>query len=116
MPKHPFDYHRPSAEQVERITAIREACKAMHDAIMAHCPSSRERSLAITNLEQVSMWANKAIVMEEGTPVDPSQSPAPKTAIEAHFERQGIVLNKLKPGQEIDVSKYAIPDSVSRPI
>jgi hypothetical protein len=30
---------------------------------------NRERSLAITNLEQVSMWANKGIVMADEGPV-----------------------------------------------
>jgi hypothetical protein len=75
MPKHPFDYHRPSADQVERITAIREACKACYDVIQENAPASADRTLAVRALEQCSMWANKAIVLEEGTPIDPSQSP-----------------------------------------
>lgn len=43
--KHPFDYHRPM-------------------------PCCRERSVAITKLEEVSMWANKGSVMQpEEAPV-----------------------------------------------
>ena len=68
MPKHPFDYHRPSATQVEQIDRIRKACKALHEEIL-DLPVTRERSLAITNLEQVSMWANKGIIMADEGPV-----------------------------------------------
>ena len=60
--KHPFDYHRPTTEQVEQISTIREGCKALHDLILT-LPSSRERSVAITKLEEVSMWANKSVIM-----------------------------------------------------
>jgi hypothetical protein len=62
--KHPFDYHRPSDKQVNEITTVREGCKALHATLLA-LPSSRERSLAITKLEEVSMWANKGIVMAD---------------------------------------------------
>ena len=64
MAKHPFDYHRPSETQVKQIEAIRQGCKALHDGILA-LPPSRERSLAITKLEEVSMWANKGIIMAD---------------------------------------------------
>lgn len=64
--KHPFDYHRPNEKQVQQITTVRDGCKALH-AILLELPVNRERSVAITNLEQVSMWANKGIIMfEEG--------------------------------------------------
>lgn len=57
-PKHPFEYQKPSAKAVEEITRFREKCKDMYDALLQLSPS-RERACAITNLEQVSMWANK---------------------------------------------------------
>ena len=66
MPKHPFDYHRPSEAQVQEISRVREGCKALH-AILLDIPNCRERALAITKLEEVSMWANKGIIMlDEG--------------------------------------------------
>lgn len=38
--------------------AIRAAAKALGHRILDHCPTpSRERSLALTNLEQTVMWA-----------------------------------------------------------
>lgn len=66
--KHPFDYHQPSEKQVEQILTVREGCKALH-LILLDLPNCRERSLAITNLEQVSMWANKGIIMVDEGPV-----------------------------------------------
>jgi hypothetical protein len=66
--KHPFDYHRPSEAQVAQIARNRDACKAMHAALL-ELPPSRERSLAITKLEEVSMWSNKAIIMSDEGPV-----------------------------------------------
>lgn len=58
---HPFEYQTPTPEGAQQITTVREGCKALHDILLA-LPSSRERSLAITKLEEVSMWANKGIV------------------------------------------------------
>lgn len=63
--KHPFDYQAPTPQMTDRIQVVRAVLKEVHDAILAHVPSSRERSLAITKLEECSMWANKAIVFEE---------------------------------------------------
>lgn len=69
MSKHPFDYHRPSQEQVDQITKVREGCKQLH-ATLLELPPCRERSVAVTKLEEVSMWANKGIVMQpEEAPV-----------------------------------------------
>ena len=69
--KHPFDYHKPSEVQIIQIAAVRERCKSLHDLILT-LPVNRERSLAITNLEQVSMWANKGIIMADEGPVSES--------------------------------------------
>lgn len=58
---HPFEYQTPTPEGVQQITAVRESCKALYD-VLNTLPACRERSLAITKLEEVSMWANKGIV------------------------------------------------------
>ena len=58
-----FEYQKPSEPAVEKITAVREKCKELADLLLT-IPSCRETSVALTNLEQVSMWANKAIVFE----------------------------------------------------
>lgn len=61
MDKNPFEYQAPTPEHVQQITTVREACKATHEVLLS-LPPCRERSLAITKLEEVSMWANKGIV------------------------------------------------------
>ena len=62
--RHPFVYQKPTLEQVERIERVRHECQVLYETLMTQVQPSRERSLAITKLEEVSMWANKAIVFE----------------------------------------------------
>lgn len=54
----PFEYQKPSALATEQIIVFRDMCKTMYEHLMTLSPS-RERSVAITKLEEVSMWANK---------------------------------------------------------
>ncbi len=65
---HPFVYQPPTPEAVARITFVREALRIAHDALLDGIPACRERSLAITKLEERSMWANKAIVFAPELP------------------------------------------------
>lgn len=58
----PFSYQPPSASQVMQMQLVREALRAANEILLSNVPASRERSLAITKLEECSMWANKAIV------------------------------------------------------
>jgi hypothetical protein len=64
MLKNPFSYHRPSDDALPTITATREAFKTLH-AHLISLPNCRERSLAITNLEEAAMWAIKGLVMND---------------------------------------------------
>jgi hypothetical protein len=63
----PFDYVKPNEAMVNSITRVREMCKVLHALLVTAMPPSRERSLAITKLEECSMWANKGIVFSDGT-------------------------------------------------
>ena len=54
----------PNAEQIGRIEALREDAKTLGRFIIEACPDSRERSLALTHLEDATMWAVKSIVLE----------------------------------------------------
>ena len=60
-----FTYHPPKGDQPERYEAIREGAKALAYLIENLCPDSREKSLALTNLEQSVMWSNSAIARNE---------------------------------------------------
>lgn len=61
-----FTYHPPLAGQAERYVEIRDAAKALAFTLVNLCPTSRELSLALTDLEQAMMWANAAIARNEG--------------------------------------------------
>lgn len=60
-----FNYHKPNEDQITSITAIREQCKTTAETINFRCPESREKSVAITKVEEAMMWANAAIAREE---------------------------------------------------
>lgn len=60
-----FRYHAPKEGQPERYVKIRNAALDMANLILELCPGSRERSLAVTSLEEVVFWANAAIARNE---------------------------------------------------
>ena len=59
-----FTYHAPRGDQPARYVAIRNAARELVKVIDDLAPDGREKSLAITNLEQVVFWANAAIARE----------------------------------------------------
>lgn len=60
-----FSYHPPKDGQPERYTDLRSRAHELAKRIVSECPSSRERSLALTKLEEVVMWANASIARNE---------------------------------------------------
>lgn len=62
--KNPFDYQKPSDENIKKIESVREAYKALY-AVLKGLKPTREVSLAITNLEQSANWAIKSLVFNE---------------------------------------------------
>lgn len=60
-----FTYHAPKDTQPVRYGELRAKAKEYAELINQHCPDSREKSLALTNLEQSSMWANASIARNE---------------------------------------------------
>jgi hypothetical protein len=56
-----FVYHQPSDEQLEKYAEIRRLMMEIGHALNALCPESREKALAVTNLEQSQFWANASI-------------------------------------------------------
>jgi hypothetical protein len=63
--KKTYAYHKPSTAGIEKITTLREAFSTLHDQIEALAPNSREKSVALTNLETTAMWAVKAVVCND---------------------------------------------------
>ena len=60
-----FTYHKPFGDQPQRYEALRNMAKMLATLIQGSCPESREKSLAITNLQQAIMWANASIAINE---------------------------------------------------
>lgn len=60
-----FSYHSPKGDQAQRYQDIRRRAKLLAMSINQMCPDSREKSLAITNLQQAVMWANASIAINE---------------------------------------------------
>lgn len=67
---HRFTYHAPDGEKVQRHENVRRMCRTLALNLNDLLPEGREKSLAITHLEEVSMWANAALARStknEGT-------------------------------------------------
>lgn len=60
-----FTHHPPKGNQVQRYEDLRRMAKEFAHLINDACPDSREKALALTNLEQSVMWANKSIACNE---------------------------------------------------
>ena len=56
-----FKYHAPKDGQNEKYELIRATAKTLAYLIDEDCPASREKSLAMTKLEESVMWANASI-------------------------------------------------------
>ena len=56
-----FTYHSPREDQIQQYKEIREAGKSLAYLINVLVPDSREKSLAMTNLEISIFWANAGI-------------------------------------------------------
>nr|WP_090873198.1 hypothetical protein [Oceanobacillus limi] len=61
-----FKYQAPKEGQIARYNVIRTEARELATTINELCPSSREKSLALTKLEEMVMWANAAIARNEG--------------------------------------------------
>ena len=79
-----FTYHPPTGDQPARYEALRSVAKAMATTIVSLCPDSRERSKALTDLQQAVMWANASIACN---PVKPD----PKPTSEVNTDPQAIM-------------------------
>lgn len=63
--RHNFSYHSPKEGQPEKYISIRSHARDLAVHIHRDCPDSREKSLALTKLEETVMWANAAIARHE---------------------------------------------------
>lgn len=62
---HRFTYHSPKGLQPQYYNEIRARGREFAFRINELCPDGREKSLAITKLEECVMWANASIAREK---------------------------------------------------
>lgn len=60
-----YQYHAPKPDQIPRYTELRAHAKWFARQVLQNCPPSRERSLALTDIEAAVMHANAAIARNE---------------------------------------------------
>lgn len=60
-----YAYHKPSPEGLAKITELRKLFSDADAMIQSLCPASRDRSIAITCLEDACMRAIKAVVIND---------------------------------------------------
>lgn len=60
-----FSHHPPKDDQLVRYEQIRNYGRAFAALIENFCPDSREKSIAMTKLEECVMWANASIARNE---------------------------------------------------
>ncbi len=56
-----FSYHAPKPGQPEIYVEIRDKAKEFAYLLDEKCPDGREKSLAMTKLEEAVFWANAGI-------------------------------------------------------
>ncbi len=56
-----LQYKALTTDQVKQIEEVKQGLSIALNTIKENCPESREKSLAITKLEEAVMWASKSI-------------------------------------------------------
>ena len=60
-----YDHHVPSDLKILAHDDIRNAMHSAATTVLTRCAVGRERSLALTKLEEAMFWANAGIAREE---------------------------------------------------
>lgn len=60
-----FSFHPANQRTAAAHDAVRSMCLDMAEALNKSLPEGREKSLAITHLEEVMLWSNAAIAREQ---------------------------------------------------
>ena len=60
-----FEYQPPKPGQKARYNGLKFPVRELAHSILENCPDGRERSLALTKLQECRMWANASIALED---------------------------------------------------
>lgn len=59
-----FKYHAPDGDKAKKHEAIRGNIYSAAEYINRVCPEGREKSLAVTHLEEAMFWANASLARQ----------------------------------------------------
>lgn len=60
-----FRFHKMSDETKSKSEKTSDAIRCLADTIDLYCPESREKSLALTHLEECMFWANASLARNQ---------------------------------------------------
>lgn len=64
--EHRFVFHAPSTEEeADAHISVRQQCRLLADCLNERLPDGREKSVAITRLEEVMFWGNAALARDD---------------------------------------------------
>ena len=64
---HRFAFHAATTdEKRDAHTSVRQLCRQLADALNDRLPDGREKSVAVTKLEEAMFWANAALARQSG--------------------------------------------------
>lgn len=62
---HRFAFHAATTEEKrDAHTSVRQHCRELADFLNERLPEGREKSLAMTHLEEVMLWGNAALARD----------------------------------------------------
>ena len=64
-----FRFHPANSETGMKHAEVRDACRSFAGFLNERLPEGREKSLAITHLEEVMLWSNAAIARPPLAPI-----------------------------------------------
>jgi hypothetical protein len=67
-----FTYHAPVGDQTARYAELRAKGQELALLVNKICPDSREKSVAITYIQQAIQMANASIAITETKPAEPA--------------------------------------------
>lgn len=69
----PFGYFKPADAMLPIIQEVRDGYSTLHKQLLS-LPASRQRQIAITELETSAMWAIKGLVLNDSGSTQPNES------------------------------------------
>ncbi len=64
-----FEYLKPTQEQIDRMSLLRNATKVYSDTLEESLPNGADKTYILRKLRELAMWNNVALTREaDGTP------------------------------------------------